>query len=339
VTALEPSAPWFEDLPVGLEYDAPAMTLTAGHAAYYQALTGDRLALPLDHVTARAVTGCDSPLANPLLAVNVAIGQTTWASQRVKANLGYRGLHLVRPVHLGDTLYTRTRVVGARLNRRQAGRAATGVVALESYTVNQRNERVMHCWRFPMIPCRDPQAITGRDDSLDGIGAAVEPAALRAALPAWNLGALRPSLVRAAALTAGQRICAEARDTVTSAPELVRLTLNLAMAHTDAAVSHTNARLVYGGHTVAMAFAQVTRLLPQLVTVLAWDSCDHTAPVHEGDRLRTEVEVLAVEPLPTGALVRLRAECFATRAADVAAPPATEAQVLRWTFWVWSAAA
>ncbi len=339
MTTIARTAPWFEDLGVGLEFDAPALTLTAGHAALYQALCGDRLALPLDHARARAVTGCDAPLAHPLLAINVAIGQTTWASQRVKGNLGYRGLHLVRTVHLGDTLYTRTRVIAARQNRRQGGRAATGVVALESDTVNQRDERVLHYWRFPMIPCGDPEVETGRDDALDDIGAPVEPSALRAALPVWNLAALRPTLAPVAALAVGQRLCAEARDTVTGAPELVRLTLNLAMAHTDATMSHTGSRLVYGGHTVAIAFAQVTRLLPQLVTLLAWDACDHTAPVHEGDRVRTEVEVLAVEPLPAGSLVRLHAECFAARATDVAAPAPADTLVLRWTFWVWSAVA
>ena len=43
------AGPYFEDFHRGLEFDAPAVTLTAGHAAFHQALFGDRLRLPLDH--------------------------------------------------------------------------------------------------------------------------------------------------------------------------------------------------------------------------------------------------------------------------------------------------
>lgn len=84
---IDVSGPWFEDLYCGLEFDAPPITLTAGHAAVYGGLFGDRLRLPLDHAAGRAVTGCEAPLADPLLVINAAIGQTTWATQRVKANL------------------------------------------------------------------------------------------------------------------------------------------------------------------------------------------------------------------------------------------------------------
>ena len=40
--------PYFEDLERGQVFDAPAMTLTSGHAAIHQAITGDRMLLPLD---------------------------------------------------------------------------------------------------------------------------------------------------------------------------------------------------------------------------------------------------------------------------------------------------
>ncbi|NDF86939.1 MAG: MaoC family dehydratase, partial [Gammaproteobacteria bacterium] len=151
--SIDISGPWFEDLHPGLEFDAPAITLNAGHVALHQALFGDRLRLPLDAATAERVTGVSQPLCHPLLAINVAIGQSTWASQRVKGNLFYRGLALQEPVFTGDTLYTRTRVVGLRQNRTQAGRAATGIVALEMTTTNQRGATVLHFWRCPMIPC------------------------------------------------------------------------------------------------------------------------------------------------------------------------------------------
>jgi acyl dehydratase len=329
------AGPYFEDFSLGLEFDAPAVSVTAGHASWHQALFADRLRLPLDQHTSLAVTSSAAPLCHPLLAINIAIGQSTWASQRVKANLFYRGLLLRKAVHLGDTLYTRTQVVALRQNKPQAGRAATGIVALEMTTTNQHDEVVLHFWRCPMLPCRDPEAVTSHADNLDLVGRAVSATDVLAALPThWGLEATqRWSGLRAAALKSGDRFRIEARDTVTSAAELVRLSLNMAMAHTDSRVSYLGERLVFGGHTIFMCFAQLTRALPNLLTVIAWENCDHTAPVLEGDRLRSECSITQVVPAPDGrgALLRIEASCFAARD-----NPETETQVLAWTFWAWS---
>lgn len=326
--------PWFEDFAVGQVFDAPAVTLTDGHASLLQSLTGDRLRLPLDHDAAHRVTGNDRALAHPLLAINVAIGQSTWASQRVKANLFYRGLVLKRQVHIGDTLSTTTRVVALKQNKPQPGRAATGVVALEISTRNQLGEEVLHFWRCPMLPCRDAEAATGHADDLAQVGAEVDETAVRTVVPAWNIAEVSDQWQgrKAVDIEQGTHCVIEARDTVTCAPELVRTTLNMAMAHTDAKLSYLGDRLVYGGHTISLAFAQVTRALPNLITLLAWDGCDHTAPVVENDRLRSEVTVLEKHALPQGALLRLRVQAWAARG-----EPEQEARVLDWRFWAWSA--
>ena len=331
MTVIDVDGPSFEDLPTGFEYDAPAVTLTAGHAALQQALTGDRLRLPLDHATSAAVTGQAAPLAHPLLVINVVMGQTTWASQRVKGNLFYRGLQLPHAVHLGDTLYTRTRVVARRRSRAQPGRAPTGLVVLEIRTVNQREETVLHGWRCPMLLARGEGAAGEVQDNLDAVGHTLSTQEVVALVPGWDLAKLRRAPA-AAEVAVGTRYRIAARDTVTCAPELARLTLNMAMAHTDAGQSYLGERLVYGGHTVGIAFAQVTRALPDLVTVLGWEACDHLAPVLEGDVLRTEVEVLESTPLPQGKLLKLRAETWATRAAG-----GDEVRVLDWRFHAWGA--
>src|SRR5690348_13054151 len=109
--------PHFEDLTHGQVFDdAPAVTLTGGHAAVSQAIFGDRLRLPLDALLCTAVTASAVPLAHPMLVCNVVIGQSTGPSQRVRGNLFYRGLVMLRPVFIGDTLRTRTEVVGLRQN-------------------------------------------------------------------------------------------------------------------------------------------------------------------------------------------------------------------------------
>ena len=331
---IDVGGPWFEDLAVGQVFDAPAVTLTAGHAAQYQALTGDRLRLPLDHHASHRVTGRTEPLAHPLLAISVAIGQSTAVSQRVKANLFYRGLVLRQPVHLGDTLYTTTRVVALRQNRSQVDRPATGIAALEIVTLNQRGDQVLHFWRAPMLPCREPAATTGRSDDLERVGARVDLVSVRDVIPEWDLSGVCQDWHgrKSTDLEPGQHFVVEARDTVTAAPELVRLTLNVAMAHTDARLSYLGRRLVYGGHTISLAFAQATRALPNLVTMIAWESCDHTAPVLEGDLVRSEVTVLEKHACRVGALLRLRVQSWATREAV-----ATDERVLDWHLWAWSA--
>ena len=319
--------PWFEDFERGHEFDAPAVSLTSGHAAMYQALFGDRLRLPL---AARVV--------HPMLAIHVAIGQSTWASQRVKANLFYRGLVLLRPVLLGDSIHTTTTVVGLRQNKPQAGRAATGLVALEMQSRNQHGEDVLRCWRCPMIPCRDEAADTGHQDTLDTLGLGkqgeqVSSEHLQQAAATWQDIDTQGWLGRRAAdLAVGEQFLISARDTITSAPELVRLTLNMAMAHTDARLSYLGERLVYGGHVISMAAAQLTRALPNLITLLAWESCDHTAPALENDRLRSTVTVSEIRAHAAGTLLKLHIESFAARG-----EPETETKVLNWKVWALSA--
>jgi acyl dehydratase len=251
----------------------------------------------------------------------------------VIGNLFYRGLVLQRPVHLGDTLRTTTTIAALRQNSPKPGRPATGLAVFEMHVQNQRSETVLHFWRCPMLPCRDPEADTGYADSLDAIEAALDMDRVRGAVPpAWRLDAFRERLpgVHFGGVPEGARFIVEGRDTVTLAPEVARLTLNVAGAHTDAGASAHGRRLVYGGHTISTAAAQLSRALPNLVTLVAWRSCDHTAPVFEGDVLRSEFLVEAKHPLAGGAgLLDVRACVLAERAAG--GPDAgREVQVLDW---------
>lgn len=114
---------------------------------------------------------------------------------------------------------------------------------------------------------------------------------------------------------------------MSNAPELARLSLNIAATHHDRRVG--GQRLVYGGHTIGLALAQAGRLLPNLATVLGWQSCDHTGPVHEDDTLYSELHIEAAEPAAAGTRLRLRSLVYAAQpdqAADQDRP------VLDWRF-------
>ena len=115
MTVHETGGPYFDELAVGHIYDtAPAITLTEGLSAVHQSIVGDRLRLPLDVHLSKAVTGADTAVANPGLVCDLAIGQSTLVTHHVKATLFYRGLRFHRFPHIGDTIHTRTEVVGLR---------------------------------------------------------------------------------------------------------------------------------------------------------------------------------------------------------------------------------
>ncbi|HWH95780.1 MAG TPA: aldolase/citrate lyase family protein [Baekduia sp.] len=293
------AAPYYDDLATGTTFRAPGVTLTGGHAALHQAIVGDRLRLALDGALYEAVTGTPGLLAHPMLVCDVAIGQSTAPSARVLGNLFYRGLG-ARPVAVGTTLRTTTEVVA----RRDASRGR-GIVVLRVTTVDAQGEPVLDFWRAPLLP-GGGEAGTGDADDLAAVGHPVDVDAL---VPrSWDLAALRAEPLGSLfmSLAEGDTYEVEAAETVTAATELARLSLNLAHTHTDAAAGAHGARLVYGGHVIGIAAAHVTRALPDLATILAWESCDHLGPTFEGDRLRTRIEVVGLDPLADGGLVRLR---------------------------------
>ena len=331
--------PYFEDFSLNQSFSAPSITLTDGYAAMYQAITGDRMRLPLDHHLSKQVTGTQTPLAHPHLVINVVNGQTTYPSQHVKGNLFYRGLILRKPVFIGDTLSTATKVVGLKQNKAKPGRPATGMVVLEMKTINQHGETVMQYWRCPMIPCRDPDAVTGHDADFSTIGNEITAADVAGAIPAgWNIAPMASDVtgLKPRDLNVGDKVSIVPRDTITCAPELVRITLNIAYAHTDASKSYLDKRLVYGGHTISLVLAQITRGIPNMITVLGWSGCDHTAPVVEEDLIRTEFEVLEIsEPNAGGKIVSLHVVSFAARS-NQKSGELEESKVLDWQLTVWT---
>ncbi|QNG20397.1 acyl dehydratase [Rhodococcus triatomae] len=307
MTPVPVGGPYFDELSVGQTFDAaPAVTLTSGLAATHQAILGDRLRLPLDAHLSAAVTGNAAPVAHAGLVCDLAIGQSTLATHHVKANLFYRGLRFHRYPHLGDTLYTRTAVVGLRENSTKPGRAPTGLAALRIRTTDQDGRTVLdfhRCAMLPLSPEADPSRTVHADD-LSRIGT---PSPLgrkpigeeSLVVPeGWDLSAYRERIPgpHFTEDLAGQ-VSSSSGDVVSGAPELARLTLNIAATHHDARVGQAG-RLVYGGHTIGLALSQATRALPNLVTVLGWHSCDHTGPVHEGDTLTSELHIESARTLP-----------------------------------------
>ncbi|WIM87014.1 MaoC family dehydratase [Candidatus Mycobacterium wuenschmannii] len=321
------TGPYFDQVHTGQVFTgAPSMTLTPGLAAVHQSILGDRLRLPLDAELSAAVTGVPGTLAHPGLVCDVAIGQSTLATQHVKANLFYRGLTFFRFPAIGDTLFTRTEIVGLKKNSAKPDRAPNGLMALRITTIDQADRLILDFYRCAMLPLSadaDPDGSNHADD-LSKIGADLAPPPSAAAQ--WNGGAFRQRVTgpHFDPAVAGQVLHSSA-DVVTSAPELARLTLNLAGVHHDSRLG--GRRLVYGGHTIGLALAQASKLMPNLATVLGWTSCDHTAPVYEGDTLYSELHIESAEQVDDGGVLGLRSLVYA-----FGDNPDEPRQVLDWRF-------
>lgn len=289
--------PYFDELANGQVFDsAPSVTLTSGAAAMHQAILGDRLAISTDHELGRRVSG-RGPLAHPAHVWDVSIGQSTLATHFVRANLFYRGLTFRRLPSLGDTLSTTTTVVGLKQNSPKPGKPLTGLAALRITTVDQEGAPILDFHRCAMLPLSPGAGPTGHADDLARIGTdATEDLAM---LRGLDLDALPR---RSEPPAPGTIVEVVGGDVVSSAPELARLTLNVAQVHHDARAAG-GGRLVYGGHTIGIAAAQACRALPWVALFLGWRSCDHTGPVHEGDTLRSRVTVESVRPGPGGSRV------------------------------------
>ncbi|MBO9523697.1 MAG: acyl dehydratase [Nocardioidaceae bacterium] len=314
--------PYFEDIEVGAVVSAPGQTIDAGSRAVHRAILGDRLALAADDALAERVTGRPG-LAHPGLVWDIAIGQSSVLTRQVVANLFYRDLRFHATASAGDTLTTTTEVLATTRARARADRPPRGKVLLRMTTRDQAGRVVLTLDRCALVRCRDgspaaaPAAAAGE--------AFVAPAGLRPLttptwLDGWDLEPLRQG--EPTPVTVGYRAELSYGDVVSSAPELARLTGNVAAVHHDASAGGGR-RLVYGGHAIGLALGQVCRLVPGLVTVTEWFACDHVGPVHEDDTLTTRVSVLGTEDYRDGAVLAvLHAETWA----------AGRRPVLDWTF-------
>jgi acyl dehydratase len=255
-------------------------------------------------------------MAAPAFVWDVAIGQSTLVTQRAIANLFYRGLVFRRVPAIGDSLTTVTTVIGLKPLAAKPDRPPRGLVTMRIETADQDGRVVLDFRRCAMLPARTQQ-VTAAQGETELPKSEVTQAELRQAISGWNLSAFRKA-VRGSHfgdLASETRYDLAGGDVVSSAPELARLTMNLATVHHDRTTAAGGKRLVYGGHTIGLATAQLTRIFPGLVTILAWHDCDHLAPVHEGDTLHSSVTIERCEELPDGGgLAHLRSRVRATDA-------------------------
>ena len=316
------AGPFYEDFVTGATLPPlPPVTLTEADNALYRAITGDQHVLAADRAAADAVAGAAAGLANPGIVMHYAMGQTTMATRQAIANLYYRSVRMLRPVRLGETLRTTTTVLGLR-DSAPKGDQHRGKVWL-GITASTDAGPVITFERCALIRSRGTTP-PGHDDDIPGASDPTPLADLVGLVPSWDLVSLP-----ATTWAVGASLPDPLRDHIDLAAPFARLTFNQAAVHRDHTMTADGRRLVYGGHVQALAQASLTRMLPGLAMVVAWDGCDHIGPAHEDDLLEFRHTLLEECPAGTGRLLRFEV----TGSALTAAGPT---DILRWTPVVWS---
>ena len=143
---------FFEDFRIGqLLLHATPRTVTLGDVALYNGLFGARFALQSSDEFARAA-GLERSPVDDLLVFHMVFGKTVPdISLNAVANLGYAECVWLQPVFPGDTITTRSKVIGLKENSNRK----TGVVYVRSTGRNQRDEPVLDYVRWVMVRKRD----------------------------------------------------------------------------------------------------------------------------------------------------------------------------------------
>jgi 2-methylfumaryl-CoA hydratase len=303
---------YFEDLTTGLEIvHATPRTLTEGDQAVYLALTASRYPLFCDAEFARSL-GFRRELVHDLLVFHTVFGNSVPdISLNAIANLGYADLRFGVPVYPGDTITSRTTVLG----RRESSGGDTGVTWVRTVGENQRGEQVLTYIRWVLMSKRDAATKTGADEAPQ-TPSAVAPEAL--SVPAeLDLARFDPVVTGGRwwweDYDPGERIHHVEGVAIEEAEHQMaaRLYQNTARAHFNAHAlkdSRFGRRVVYGGHVISIAHALAFNGLEHVLRILAFNAGTHANPTFAGDTLFAWTDVLERIDLdrPDAGALRLR---------------------------------
>ena len=308
---------FFEDFRVGqiIEHATPR-TVTEGDRALYGAIYPTRFAVPSSAEFAASVGLAPHPVEE-LIGFHVAFGKTVPdISLNAVANLGYAECRFHVPVVPGDTLRTRSEVIGLKQN----SNGKSGVVWVRSTATNQRGEVAIDWARWVMVHKRDPGAPapetvvpslsdavvaedlvvpTGLDFTSYDVSAAGEPHRLDD-------------------YDVGERIDHVDGVTLTDAEHMMatRLWQNTAKVHFNTDARPDGRRLVYGGHVISLARALSFNGLANAQLVAAINGGSHVAPAFAGDTIHAWSEVLDTARMDAPGVGALRLRLVATRGRD-----------------------
>jgi itaconyl-CoA hydratase len=139
----------FEDFEIGDVFDHPlGRTILAADNTWFTLLTMNTNPLHFDAAYA-ARTEFGKPLVNSCLTLAIVTGQSvTDVSQNALANLGWEEVKMPHPVFEGDTIYSRSEVLGIRESK---SRPQVGIVRVKTTGFNQDRKVVLEFTRSLMV--------------------------------------------------------------------------------------------------------------------------------------------------------------------------------------------
>ncbi len=293
---------FFEDFFIGKNIiHATPRTITEGDVSLYTALYGMRFATNSSDMFAMGI-GFDAAPVDDFLTFHMVFGKTVPdISLNAVANLGYANGIFGRPVYPGDTVSTRSEVIGLKEN----SNGETGVVYVRSTGTNQDGEMVLDYIRWVMVKKRDenspapesvvpdlPAAVSAEKLYLpDGFNGAGYDPDLSGSRHFWN------------DYQVGEKIDHIDAMTIEEAEHMIatRLYQNTAKVHFNqhtAKDSRFGRRLMYGGHIISLARGLSFNGLANAFKIVAINGGRHVAPTYGGDTVYAWSEVLEKIELP-----------------------------------------
>ncbi len=308
---------FFEDFTVGQVIDhATPRTVTEGDRALYGAIYPTRFAVWSSAEFAAGVGLSPHPVED-LIGFHIAFGKTVPdVSLNAVANLGYAECRFHVPVVPGDTLRTRSEVIGLKQN----SNGRTGVVWVRSTATNQRGEVAIDWARWVMVHKRSLES-PAPETVVPTLASSVAPADL--VVPA-GLDLTSYDVVAAGSphllgdYEVGERIDHVDGVTLTDAEHMMatRLWQNTAKVHFTTDARPDGRRLVYGGHVISLARALSFNGLANAQLVAAINAGAHVAPAFAGDTVHAWSEVLDTAEVDAPGVGALRLRLVATRGRD-----------------------
>lgn len=146
---------YFEDLAVGrVIRHWPGRTVSEADDTWFSMITMNGNPIHFDAAYAANV-GHGQCLVNGLFVLSLTVGMSSRdLSGRALANLGMDSIRHQAPVFHGDTLYAISTILEGRVSQ---SKTDSGIIKVETRTVNQNNVEVLRFERTIMVPVRMPR--------------------------------------------------------------------------------------------------------------------------------------------------------------------------------------
>jgi acyl dehydratase len=143
---------FFEDIEIGSERRSFGRTITEADFVIHAGHTGDYFPHHVDAAWC-ATQEIGQRIAHGTLVFSVGIGLTATTINPRAMSYGYDRLRFIRPVHIGDTITTITRIADKRDHPKRTGHG----VVIEAVDIrNQRDETVLACEHLYLVERREP---------------------------------------------------------------------------------------------------------------------------------------------------------------------------------------